>query len=121
MDSLPSILAAASVVIVIMLYWRTRAMQGRGDGRGQVRRFLARPGAQLVDVRTRGEARRSAIPGAVNIPLDELAARRGELDPNLPVMLVCSTGGRALMAANLLKSHGFRQVRHLEGGLDSVD
>lgn len=52
-----------------------------------------------------------------NIPLDELRERLGELDPALPVRLVCQSGLRSYVAARMLAGHGFADVSHLAGGL----
>ena len=73
--------------------------------------------AQLVDIRTPAEFERGALPGFRNIPLDELRERLGELDPALPVRLVCQSGLRSYVAARMLAGHGFADVSHLAGGL----
>ena len=63
------------------------------------------------------EFERGALPGFRNIPLDELRERLGELDPALPVRLVCQSGLRSYVAARMLAGHGFADVSHLAGGL----
>lgn len=71
-------------------------------------------GAALVDVRTAGEFAVGAIPGAVNIPVDELRERLAEL-PDGPLVVHCQVGLRGHVAARLLAQHG-REVRNLDGG-----
>ncbi len=73
---------------------------------------LAR-GVQLVDVRTPREFDLGAIPGAVNIPLDELRERLDEVDDE--VIITCQVGLRGYLAERILKQHG-RSVRNLDGG-----
>lgn len=71
-------------------------------------------GAVLVDVRTPAEFARGAMPGAVNLPLDELRDRLPEL-PDAPLIVHCQVGQRGHTAARLLTQHG-RDVRNLDGG-----
>lgn len=70
--------------------------------------------AVLVDVRSPAEHAAGAIPGAMNIPLDELRARHGEL-PDGPVVVHCQVGQRGHTAARLLMQLG-HDVRNLDGG-----
>ena len=72
-------------------------------------------GAQLVDVREAWEFGAGHVPGAVNIPLDELIGRIGELRE--PLVLVCASGNRSGMAAQYLTGRaGFQKVANLVGG-----
>ena len=70
---------------------------------------------QLVDVRSGSEFASGHIPGAINIPMDQIEARLDDLDRNLPIVLTCQTGKRARMTAGLLEPCG-RQISVLEGG-----
>ena len=72
---------------------------------------------QLIDVRQPDEVAQGTLPGAVNIPLDVLPDRMGELDPARPVVLLCRSGGRSGMAAELLTGAGFTDVVNLSGGM----
>jgi rhodanese-related sulfurtransferase len=71
---------------------------------------LRREGAQLVDVRSPGEFAGGHAPGSVNIPLQELAQRAKELDPNRWVVVACASGTRSAMAARKLRGMGFNRV-----------
>ena len=75
----------------------------------------------VLDVRTVSEYETGHIPGSVHIPLGELAARHTELNPNVPVVCVCSGGFRSLQAGQLLVAEGFDRVMNLEGGLVGYD
>ena len=71
----------------------------------------------LVDVRTADEASLGSLPGAINIPLDDLRARMNEIPTDRPVYVFCGVGLRGYLASNILKGHGFTDVRNLIGGL----
>jgi phage shock protein E len=76
-------------------------------------------GAKIVDVRTTEEFRDGGYPGALNIPLQSLAARLGELPRDKPVVLYCASGGRSGLAARQLKQAGFADVTNA-GGLGDM-
>ncbi|MBW4030952.1 MAG: hypothetical protein HIU57_09850 [Acidobacteria bacterium] len=70
-------------------------------------------GHQLVDVRSRAEFARGAIPGALNIPVDEVRERLEELDQK--VVVFCQVGVRAYVATSQLLPRGYDAV-NLDGG-----
>jgi rhodanese-related sulfurtransferase len=72
---------------------------------------------QLIDVRTPEEFAAGHIPGAVNIPYDELPTRLHELEGLQAEELVvyCRTGRRAKIAEDALREAGFQNVRDLAG------
>jgi rhodanese-related sulfurtransferase len=57
------------------------------------------------------------IPGALNIPLDDLRERLGELDPSRPTVVVCRSGKRGYLGARILSQRGFEDVAVLTGGM----
>jgi len=73
----------------------------------------------LLDVREPHELEISALEGAVNIPLGELAARLPELDSAREMVVFCKAGTRSTRALELLLSAGFRKVKHLKGGINA--
>ena len=75
----------------------------------------------LVDVRTTDEASLGSIPGAVNIPLDDLRERMNEIPKDRPAYLFCGVGLRGYLASNILKGHGYKDVRNLIGGLKTYE
>ncbi len=77
------------------------------------------PDLQLVDVRNPGETEAGVIGGAVNIPVGQLPARIGELDPARPTVVYCAGGYRSSVAASLLRSHGFGDVSDVLGGYNA--
>ncbi len=68
----------------------------------------ADPDAVIVDARTKEEvARLGRFRNTINIPLDEIPLRLGELPKNKKIYVHCSTGARADMAYNELIKHGY--------------
>ena len=63
--------------------------------------------AILLDVRTEEEYREGHISGFVNIPVDELRERLGELARNKPVYAICQSGLRSYIACRILEGSGF--------------
>jgi NADPH-dependent 2,4-dienoyl-CoA reductase/sulfur reductase-like enzyme/rhodanese-related sulfurtransferase len=61
----------------------------------------------LVDVRTPQEFAAGHIPQAVNLPVDELRARLGELPRNREIAVYCQVGQRGYLATRILRQAGF--------------
>lgn len=78
-------------------------------------RKLIDEGAQLIDVRGDHEWAAGRIEGATHLPLDELAQRTGEVDPERPVVVYCRGGSRCEMAADALTAAGFDAAKLTEG------
>lgn len=72
----------------------------------------------LLDCRTPAEFAMGTIPGAVNIPLDELRNRLEELPKDKPVYEFCQVGLRGYIAYRILSQHGF-EAYNLSGGYKS--
>ena len=71
-------------------------------------------GFELIDVRTEGEFERGSIPGAINIPVDEIRERYSEIT-NKNLLVSCQVGQRGHTASRLLQELGFNVV-NLDGG-----
>ena len=56
------------------------------------------------------------MPGAVNIPLDQLRARLGELPRDREIHVICRSGQRAYYATRVLLQNGFN-ARNISGGM----
>ncbi len=82
-------------------------------------RLKAERPPSLVDVREPHELVISSLPGAVNIPLGEMAGRLSELDSAQELVLFCKSGTRSTRALELLLSAGFRKVKNLKGGINA--
>jgi len=71
-------------------------------------------GYSIVDVRTTDEVDRGTLPGAINIPIDEIRERRSEL-PLGKILVTCQVGQRGHAATRLLRELGYEAV-NLDGG-----
>jgi len=77
---------------------------------------LGTTGAPLVvDVRKPVEFGVAHIPGAVNIPVEELEERLEEVKHDNGVLIYCINGSRTRQAEPILYTHGIDNVYHLEG------
>ena len=67
-----------------------------------------------IDVRTPAEYAQGHLPGAINIPLNEIEARIGSVaaDKNTPLMLYCRSGNRSGQAQKILQNKGYTQVEN---------
>lgn len=70
----------------------------------------------LIDTRTPEEFSFGTIPGAVNIPLDEMRDRLSEIPADKPVVLFCAVGLRGYLAQRILIGRGYRNTANLIGG-----
>jgi hydroxyacylglutathione hydrolase len=70
----------------------------------------------IVDVRARHEWDAGHIPGAVHLPLGEVARRSGELPRDRTIVVHCQGGTRSAIAASLLQALGLARVENLVGG-----
>lgn len=72
----------------------------------------------LLDVRGPSEFASGRIPGAVNIPHDQLEARLQEIEAGKPVHVYCKMGGRAQRAASVLAAGDVDVTCVVGGGMD---
>ena len=72
-----------------------------------VPKLLGDASVTLLDVRTAEEYSRGHIDGFINIPVDHLRERLGELDLGKPVYVMCQSGLRSYIAARILAGHGY--------------
>jgi rhodanese-related sulfurtransferase len=80
-----------------------------------------RQGRPVVDARTHDFNAQATIPGAVNIPHPEVAARREELDPSLPTIFFCNGPqcGQSRSAIETLLEAGYSadKILYYRGGM----
>lgn len=76
-----------------------------------------KPRYLILDVRTGEEYSQGHIPGAVNIPHNEISQRLNELSAFKHDMVIvhCRSGRRAKIAEKILLEQGFSSLKHLEG------
>lgn len=103
----------ALVVLVVV-----KKVMGGGDA--AVAKEKIKAGALVLDVRTASEYQGGHYQGAVNIPLNELPGRLGELkEKTRPLVVYCASGMRSARAAEILKTAGFTDVTNA-GGLGNL-
>ncbi|MCJ0762287.1 rhodanese-like domain-containing protein [Variovorax terrae] len=77
----------------------------------------------VLDVREPWELQTASVQpdgfALVAIPMGEIPARLGELDPAQPVACLCHHGARSLRVASFLAQNGFTQVANITGGIDA--
>ncbi len=70
----------------------------------------------VVDVREPWEYKQGHVPGAILMPLGQLASLVGTLDTEKPVAVICASGSRSQSAAALLGQKGFKTIYNVVGG-----
>ena len=76
-------------------------------------------GALIIDVRTQDEYKTGHIKGSLNIPLNDIEKAMEWLIKDVPLVLVCASGGRSAVAQKILEANGFLKVYN-GGSWDSL-
>merc|ERR1711972_104481 len=82
-----------------------------------IKEYLQKDGCVLLDVRTSQEFESGFIPGSVNIPVQELEERLGELPKKKPVAVFCAAGVRSTTAESILRAAGFEAENTISVGV----
>lgn len=112
---------AAMVLLALGLALVRPAPAVREDIGNQRLRDLQASGARVVDVRTPGEYALGHIPGAQNVPVEQIATGAQGWDKALAVVVYCATGARSANAAGWLAANGFTKVYNLKAGIAAWD
>ena len=82
-------------------------------------RLASGPAVTVLDVRTAEEFASGHVPGALNIPYDQIEQHLAELEKarNSDIVAYCRSGRRTGIALETLKAKGFTHLLHLEGDL----
>jgi rhodanese-related sulfurtransferase len=75
------------------------------------------PSLFVLDVRSPEEFAAGHVPGAVNIPQDQVASRLAEIPKDKEVVLYCRSGRRSGLAAETLEANGYKNLRQLQGDM----
>jgi NADPH-dependent 2,4-dienoyl-CoA reductase/sulfur reductase-like enzyme/rhodanese-related sulfurtransferase len=75
-----------------------------------------KPDDLLIDVRRADEFAAGNIPGAINIPVDEIRERLQEIPAGKQTYIYCEAGLRGYLAQRILKQNGYDSVVNLSGG-----
>lgn len=73
----------------------------------------------LLDVREPYELQLSALDGALNVPMSEMAARWSEIPREQPVVVFCHTGVRSASLIDALREVGYTNLINMAGGIDA--
>lgn len=108
MSALQRGLVVMAVAIVALVAFRP---SGSAAAEGEAR-ALVQQGALLLDVRTPGEFASGHVPGAVNVPVQELEQKWASLKvpADRPVVVYCRSGARSARAKSMLESYGVKKV-----------
>lgn len=100
---------------VLLLSWLTVASCAHPTVGGAAAQALVTDGAILLDVRSPGEFSEGHLPGAINVPVQELEATLGTIsaDRSRPIIVYCRSGVRSARARALLLEAGYTQVEDL--------
>jgi rhodanese-related sulfurtransferase len=71
----------------------------------------------VLDVRSPAEFAAGHVPGAANIPHDQVAARLAEVPKDRDVVLYCRSGRRTELAGEALAASGYTRLQHLDGDI----
>lgn len=71
----------------------------------------------ILDVRKDEEVKRSQIPGAYHIPINQIPERKDEIPKDRSVYIFCGSGSRSMVAASLLQRQGWENLTVVLGGL----
>ncbi len=74
-------------------------------------------GITLVDSRSAQEFASMSIPSAINIPAPDMRQRHAELSGDKSIAIICSSGMRSSLAASILQSKGYKDVKNVAGGM----
>lgn len=110
MDWQTACIVAAAVAAFFL--WKKLGVVGESAARD-----LLKQGAKVIDVRTPEEFRAGHLPGAVNVPLGDIAEQIPKIAPDKdqPLLLHCLGGGRSGLGVRRLKGLGYRQAHNLGG------
>ena len=76
------------------------------------------PEQVILDVRSAKEVQRGIVPGAINIPIDDLRDQLNQLSRDKEYLAYCQVGLRGYLACRILTQHGFK-CRNLSGGYET--
>ena len=109
--------AIVAVVVIAMAFRPAGAKVENVDAAGVQSAIDA--GAQIIDVRTAGEYQLGHIPGAVNVPVDQVPGAAESWDKNATYVVYCATGSRSASAVATMQSMGFLDIKHFAAGIQA--
>ncbi|MBC3881824.1 rhodanese-like domain-containing protein [Undibacterium sp. LX40W] len=113
------LLISIAVVSGIALMLPSLQRRGARVSQLQATQYMNQGKTLVLDVRNPDEFASGHLPGAKNIPIDELTNRLGEIEKSKShvVITVCQSGVRSGTAVSILNKAGFEQAFSLDGGV----
>ncbi|MGF1503991.1 MAG: rhodanese-like domain-containing protein [Anaerolineae bacterium] len=113
------LLVVAGIALMTLLGGSTPQTVAQPVSRIQPQEYVStfedNPDHILVDVRTPEEFASGHIPGAINIPVEEIANRLDEIPADTNVVVYCRSGNRSATAASELAESGYASIYDLGG------
>jgi rhodanese-related sulfurtransferase len=113
------------IVVALIVYYAQGLLSGRKSDFNDVtvgrakELIAAKPRLVILDVRTPSEYSDEHIEKAINIPVDDIEVRLGELDKENELLVYCRTGNRSTRAVGILRDNGFSKIYHMTDGITS--
>jgi rhodanese-related sulfurtransferase len=123
MKRVPRVIVIVSIVIVAAALYYTYFLGTQKGQYGDVtvqeakRLIEEKPDLVVLDVRTPSEYEDGHLPRAINIPVDDLLGRLGELDRSDEILVYCRTGNRSTRAVGYLNDNDFTRLYHMVDGI----
>lgn len=76
-------------------------------------------GAQIIDVRSPGEFEMGHIPGAKNVPVDQIGTSAAGWNKDATYVVYCATGARSAQAVQTMQTLGFKNIEHFSAGIQA--
>jgi thioredoxin 1 len=115
---IPWIIVGAAVVVIALLLFQTGGSGTKVVDQAGLLAAQAK-GAQVVDVRTPGEFELTHVPGAINVPVDQVQSTAASWDRNATFVVYCQTGSRSAEAVKVMESMGFTHLLHFDQGMNA--
>lgn len=114
------VIALAAVAVAVFAF---RPASGGGinnvDAAGV--KEAAAADAQIIDVRTPGEFQMGHIPGAINVPVEQVETSAQAWDRDGAYVVYCATGSRSQTAVQTMEALGFKNIDHFAAGIQAWD
>lgn len=117
-----TVMVLTLVISTIFLVFRFSNRNVKLGGSSAAQQALTKitEGAYIIDVRSSMEHSMGSYPGAVNIPVAEIANSLNSIPNDKPIVLFCASGGRSASARDILLRSGFADVTNA-GGLSDLE
>lgn len=82
-------------------------------------RLQEKPTPKIIDVRSPEEFSTGSIPGAINIPTNQVLQRRDEFVSTEAVYVICHSGSRSKLVVLTLQAQGLKHLVNVSGGMSA--